>query len=133
MGETAIHDKETGTVLMTAPFVTDAYNFVTIPMFRTYNKNHPLMERALHYVSRSYHNFKMPFTKGVFVAPVSVPETSEGNFSVETPKKVESVPTTRVAKKKTTRKRAKKKTTRKKAPIKKVTLTEIEAKSSPNQ
>ena len=69
--------------------------------------------------------------------PEAAPETSEDNFSVDTPKKIESVstgltenkpteappaPVKKVAKKKVAKKRSKKKTAKKKV-AKKVTLT----------
>jgi hypothetical protein len=110
MGKTALYEPATGSRVMQGPFVTDAYNFVVIPMMRTYHKVLPVLERARHYVARSFHDVSLPFAKGVFEVPVAPVETSEDKFSVDTPKKIESLP----AAKKATRKRAKKKVAKRK-------------------
>lgn len=124
MGKTALYEAETGSRVMQGPFVTDAYNFVVIPMMRTYHKTLPVLERARHYVARSYHDVSLPLAKGAFEVPDTPVETSEDTFSVTAPKKIESLPAAKPAAKKATKKRAKKKVVRRKraakrAPVKK--------------
>jgi hypothetical protein len=95
---------------LSGSFAIPSMNFHTVPMFKTFSKVSYFTKRASHYTAGRLHDFAMPFSSTPSVKPSpELPETSEDDFDVSTPKKIESLPMTTPAKK------AAKKTARKKA------------------